>query len=177
MIRKSRLWPEWPKIGIESGIEFENDDERGGSLIEVLVSMLILLFVLVGVLQLFVMSIAVERVSDAQSELMGKARSVIEIVRVVSATGASGTSGVLPLSAGRRTLPLSPTDTGFDFWGPSGFDIVDSKSRFRVEYEVSDGGADWLVTVFAMPKTSAQGQTFLASAGKKGVRYAARIPK
>ncbi len=166
-------WPDWHEVDIESG----NEDERGGSLIEVLVSMLILLFVLVGVLQLFVMSVAVERLTEAQSELMGKARSVIEIVRLVNATGAAGNSGVLPLTVGRRTLPLTSGDTGFDFWGPAGFDIVDQKSRFQVEYEITDAGPEWLVTVFAIPKTAASSQVYLSSAGKKGVRYAARISK
>ncbi len=149
--------------------------ERGASLVEVLVAMLLLLFVMLGVLPLLVMALQVERVAEAQSEMSRKAQAVVEIVRVVRSTGNGGSSGILPLAAGTRNLPYTAADTGFDFWGPAGVGVVEATARYRLTYEVQDAGNDWLITVFAEPALG--GRRYLDAVVGKGVRYASRIPK
>jgi type II secretory pathway pseudopilin PulG len=159
------------------GKNHEPGRQRGSSLVEVLVSMVILLFVMLGTLQLFTMALAVDRVADAQSEMTRKAHSVIEIIRLVNSTKQGGTSGILPLAAGTRALPDDTFDAGFDFWGPSGFGVVEANAPYEISYEVADGGSDWIVTVFATPSTDASKVGYIGVSAHKGVRYAAHIPR
>ncbi len=151
-------------------------NERGSSLIEVLVSMMILLFVLLGVMQLFSLSLIVDRTANAQNEMMVKAQMVIEIIRMISATGNSGTSNILPLSISSRDLPVSSSDSGWTFWGPQGMGVVEDEARYRLSYQITDAGTSWIVTVFAQPNQDSSGATYLTSSNK-GVRYAAQVPK
>jgi type II secretory pathway pseudopilin PulG len=156
----------------------EPDRQRGSSLVEVLVSMVILLFVMLGTLQMFTMALVVDRVADAQAEMTRKARTVVEIIRIVNSTQQSGTSGVLPLSEGARSLPIEVYEDGFDFWGPSGYGVIEENARYEISYEVADGGADWIVTVFARPVTDPDKVGYVGvEAEKRGVRYAAYVPK
>jgi len=103
--------------------------QKGESLVEVLVALAILLGILVGVLQLFTMALLSFHTTGAQTEMMQRAQTVVEVIRMVSSSGVSGTSGILPLSTGTRQLPFTTTDTGFDFWGPSGFAVIGTYSE------------------------------------------------
>jgi hypothetical protein len=150
--------------------------ERGSTLVEVLASMVIFLMIMVGVLQLFTLSLVNDRAADAKTEMMRKAQMVVEIIRTVRATGQSGTSGIMPLATGTRNLPVRVGDTGFDFWGPQGYAIIENEARYRLAYTVTDGGAFWEVTVFAEPNRGA-GNQYLDYVNRAGVRYAANIPK
>lgn len=150
--------------------------ERGSSLVEVLASLVILLFVMLGTLQLFTMALAVDRVTDAQTEMTTKAHTVVEIIRLVNSTQQAGTSGILPLGEGVRVLPTASYETGFDFWGPSGFGVIDTDSRYSLSYQVADGGTEWIVTVMARPNEGS-GAVYLGPKAHKGVQYAAHVPK
>lgn len=156
-------------------IRFSN--EKGESLVEVLAALGILLAILVGVLQLFTMALLSFHGTSAQSEMVQRAEAVVEVVRLVRSSGVSGTSGVLPLAAGTRQLPVDSSDAGFDFWGPTGFGIVEHQAKYRVSYEIDDGGTDWVVSVFVEPNSATTGAKYLGSVGGKAVRYAARVPK
>ncbi|MCD4750362.1 MAG: prepilin-type N-terminal cleavage/methylation domain-containing protein [Thermoanaerobaculales bacterium] len=151
--------------------------EKGESLVEVLAALAILLIVLVGVLQLFTMALFSFHGTSAHAEMVRRGEAVVEIIRLVRSSGASGTSGILPLAVGTRQLPVAFSDIGFDFWGPAGFGIVEHEARYRVSYAVTDGGADWVVSVFVEPNTGSTGNKYLGSVGGKAVRYAARIRK
>ncbi len=151
--------------------------QKGESLVEVLVALAILLGILVGVLQLFTMALLSFHTTGAQTEMMQRAQTVVEVIRMVSSSGVSGTSGILPLSTGTRQLPFTTTDTGFDFWGPSGFAVIEDNARYRVSYSITDGGNAWVVSVFVEPNTANTGNKYLGSVVGKAVRYAARIPK
>lgn len=151
--------------------------EKGESLVEVLAALGILLAILVGVLQLFTMALLSFHGTSAHGEMMQRAEAVVEVVRLVRSSGVSGNSGVLPLTTGTRQLPVASSDTGYDFWGPAGFAIVEHEAKYRVSYEVTDGGGDWIVSVFVEPNSATTGAKYLGSAGGKAVRYAARIPK
>ncbi len=155
--------------------------ERGSSLVEVLVSLMILLFVLLGVLQLFTMALAVDRSSIAKNEMMGKAHAVVEIIRLARATNNGmmngNDSGILPLGPGTRALPTSSLDINYPYWGPAGMGIVDPTSRFQISYPVTDGGTEWIVAVLAEPSQQSGSVGYIGSQNTKGVRYAAHIPK
>lgn len=150
--------------------------ESGSTLVEVLASMVIFLIIMVGVLQLFTLSLANDRAADAKTELMRKAQMVVEVIRTVRATGQGGTSAILPLSAGTRSLPVNSGDSGFDFWGPQGYAIIEAQAPYRLSYTIADGGAFWEVTVFAEPNRGA-GNQYLDYVNRVGVRYAANVPK
>ena len=151
--------------------------EKGESLVEVLAALAILLFILVGVLQLFTMALLSFHGTSAHSEMVQRGEAVVEIIRMVRSSGVSGNSGILPLAVGNRQLPVASTDTGFDFWGPAGFGVVEDQSRYRVTYAVADGGTQWVVSVFVEPNTGNTGNKYLGSVGGKAVRYAARVRK
>ena len=138
--------------------------------------MLLVRLVLVRVLQLFTMALMVDRVSEAQTEMTQKARSVVEGLRLIRSTGIDPTGTVLPFAVGSRTLPLQSSDAGYSLWGPTGLGAVEEGTRYRLSYQIVDGGTDWLVTVFALPRQAGDVR-YLTPAAKKGVRYAARIPK
>ncbi len=144
---------------------------------EVLVALAIMLLIMVSVLQLFTMALLTHHATNAQAEMTSKAESVVEVIRLVRSTGVSGASNILPLAAGTRTLPTRASDTGFAFWGPTGFAVVEDDPSYRVSYQVDDGGTEWLVTVFVEPNTDTARPMYLVGAGRKGVRYAARLPK
>lgn len=152
-------------------------NEKGESLVEVLVALAILLVILVGVLQLFTMALFSFHGTAAQGDMVRRAESVVEVIRMVRSSGVSGSSGILPLAASTRQLPVASSDTGFDFWGPAGFGILEDEARYRVSYAVTDGGPEWVVSVFVEPNRGTTGNKYLGSVGGKAVRYAARVPK
>lgn len=154
----------------------DSNRQRGESLVEILVAMAILLVILVGVLQLFTMALLSYHATTAHREMMSRAEAVVEVIRLVRSSGVSGTSGVLPLNAGTRNLPVSSGDAGYDFWGPSGYGVIDPDARYRVAYSVADGGGQWVVTVLVEPNTSS-GNKYLGTVGGKAVRYASRVQK
>jgi len=152
-------------------------DQRGESLVEILVALGILLMILVGVLQLFTMALLSFHATSAQAEMVRRGQDVVEVIRMVRSSGTSGTSGILPLAAGTRQLPVASNDTGYDFWGPAGFGVIEDGARYRVSYAISDGGGDWVISVFVEPNTGNTGAKYLGSVGGKAVRYAARVRK
>ena len=151
--------------------------ERGESLVEVLAALAILLLVLVSILQLFSLSLLSFHSTSAHRDMMRRAQEVVEIFRLVNSTNAGGTSGILPLSARTMQLPRSSSDSGYSFWGPSNYDVVEDGSPYQITVNIADGTGDWLITVFVEPKTASGGREYLGAVSKKGVRYAARIPK
>ncbi len=152
-------------------------NEKGESLVEVLAALAILLFILVGVLQLFTMALLSFHGTSAHAEMVRRGEAVVEVIRLVRSSGVSGTSGILPLAAGTRQLPVAASDAGFNFWGPAGFAIIENEAMYRVSYNISDGGAQWVVSVFVEPNTASTGNKYLGSVGGKVVRYAARVRK
>lgn len=151
-------------------------NQRGESFVEVLVALAILLFIMVSVLQLFTMALLTFHATNAHAEMKVKAESVVEVIRLVRSTGVGAESGILPLAAGTRQLPNQSSDTGFSFWGPTGFAVVEADPAYRISYEVEDLVTEWQVTVFVEPNRG-EGRVYVAGKDRKGVRYAARLPK
>jgi len=154
----------------------QSEYQKGESLVEVLVALAILLLVLVSILQLFSLSLMSYHSTSAHRDMMRRAQEVVEIIRLVNSTNVTGSSGLLPMAVRTIQLPRKSNDTGWAFWGPAGFNIMEPGSRYTIAVNMADGGADWLVTVFVDPTTTGE-HKYLGPVSKKGVRYASRIPK
>jgi type II secretory pathway pseudopilin PulG len=156
--------------------------EKGSSLIEVVIALLILLILMVGILQMFSMAFASNMNAGATTDLIYKAQQTAEILKY--AFYQQGTGGVtvgLPsgaLDAGTHTLPASNSDAGWDFWGPEKMGVVDRPGTpYEVRYTVADAGADWTLVVSARPRTSGGARYVGAALKGKVVEYAVQIPK
>ncbi len=143
---------------------------RGSSFIEILIALAILALLMVGVLQLFSVSLVTNLGSASRTELTYKAQQVVENLRVIYAMQRAGVaalvndSGVpaalgsvldtpiyLPYSSG-TSVPA--TTLKWTYWGPAGANVVDDENLpYRILYTVQAGPspAYWLVTVTATP--------------------------
>ena len=173
--------------------------ERGSSLIEVLVALLIMLFLMIGVLQLFSMAYLVNLGASARTDMTYKCQQVIENIRYVQFLRAQGTSlpgtGIpMPLSVTSTpiTLPTSTSDTTFAFWGPNGADVlgryngtVYTPPPYVLSYTIQNGNGMvppvtnmWVITVTAVPNlTSSAPRSLGAGISRKRVDYVAQIPQ
>lgn len=161
--------------------------ERGITLVEVLFALVILMIITLSVLQLFSMSLMVNMGSAARTDLAYKCQQVAETIRwiysfedrdpAVFATLLTG-SGVNLVSqmATAVYLPRAAADTGYQFWGPNGANVVDDPAPYTITYRVDPGtgGNRFSVTVTAQPATTGARYIGAVSAAK-AVQYAAII--
>src|SRR5471032_2042751 len=102
---------------------------RGSSFVEVLLAMTILALVLVGILQMFSVSLIVNKGSAARTQMLFKCQQVVENIRWYyyvsrnNATPPVGT-GIPGLGTGiTKNLPYQTGDANWadwGFWGPDG---------------------------------------------------------
>src|ERR1019366_4362890 len=98
---------------------------RGSSFIEVLIAMTIMALVLVGILQMFSVSLVVNRGSAARTQMLFKCQQVVENIRwyyFVTQNGLTtpaviGVTGIPALGAVTVNLPYVTGDPGWAFWG------------------------------------------------------------
>ena len=152
---------------------------RGSSFIEILVSLALLAIVMVGILQMFTLSLLTNFGSAARTDLLYKAQQVVENLRLIyylqnpdgdgndAVRAAAGVPVNLAATATPIYLPYDSqgadlsdctaddpdTDLTWSHWGPCGFNIVEAeKLPYRLSYTVEARGPDnWLVTVTAAP--------------------------
>src|SRR5512135_62154 len=82
---------------IENVRDRETGGERGSSLIEVMVALMIMLFLMIGVLQLFSMAYLVNLGAGARTEMTMRAEQVMENIRTIQALTALN-GGTVPTS-------------------------------------------------------------------------------
>lgn len=172
---------------------------RGMSLIEVLVASLILALLMLGILEMFSLSLLTDFASGARTEMTYKCQQVVENLRYVQflrnggVTGqtnpATGTTGIpdTPSLGTRYTLPYTASDAGWAYWGPSGAYVMEAENGpYQLFYTYADGGAFWTVTVTAQPTQRAtsgstapgSSQSYLGvGAIVKSVEYVAQLRK
>lgn len=145
----------------------KNRARRGSSFIEILVSLALLAIVMVGILQMFSLSLITNLGSAARTDLLYKAQQVVENLRLVyfleqrlgndAARIASGVPATISATAVPIRLPYFSGDTSttltWAHWGPVGFNIVDGERLpYRMSYTVEARDANfWLITVTATP--------------------------
>ncbi|MGQ9752012.1 MAG: prepilin-type N-terminal cleavage/methylation domain-containing protein [Thermoanaerobaculaceae bacterium] len=155
--------------------------QRGMTLVEVLIALLILLVVATAVIQVFSLSYLVNMGSLARTDLQYRAQRVVEALRYLRAVPqgvGSWSCGIdmhtIAGPVGPVDIPNNPADP---CWGVNGFRVVESNQNpFILSYQISDGGPVWVITVTARPATVSPRYLGMAIAAK-GVRYGAQISK
>lgn len=167
-------------------------DQRGTTLIEVLVAFLILFVVTLAVLAMFSMAAAVNSGAFARTDMQYAAEKVAEVIRTQYALSQIGTKDTLnkplccPLtaaSANPYTLPSGATCDAF--WGTWGFaqypaTVYDTNARYSLSYTIVQMGTaanPWReITVTAQPKAGGSFAYSGMNPAGKVVRYVAQIP-
>jgi prepilin-type N-terminal cleavage/methylation domain-containing protein len=176
---------------------------RGSSFIEILVALALLAILMVGILQMYSLSLLTNFGSAARTDLLYKAQQVVENLRLVysleklgnnTARVAAGVPFPIAATTGPIYLPYyigDSTSLTWAYWGPSGANIVEQERLpYRLSYTVEDlDPIFWLVTVTAtpvdnpnlsgtLPVPGANDRRFLGPGSKfKIVTYSAEIPK
>lgn len=149
-------------------------NERGLTLIEVLVSFFILFVVTLAVLQLLSMAYLVNLGSMIRSDLSYRAERVVETVRLEKfrvKTPPAIEDPCCPLGAGANKT-ISASDVGcMAFWGPQGANVVENGARYELSYNIDPNNS---VTVAALPLTSGP-NVYLGPAATKAVVYVAQL--
>ena len=171
----------------------EGGAERGSSLIEVLIALLIMLFLMIGVLQLFTMAYLVNLGAGARTEMTMRAEQVMENIRTIqvltllnsgtvpTAISAVGATGItFPIAAAQGITPIDPTAN--QYWGPAGANVFPSTSTdqtpFRVYYTIEDADPYWRLTVTVIPTNVSGARKYLgAGISHKRVDYVSQITK
>jgi hypothetical protein len=138
---------------------------RGSSFVEVLLAMSIMALVLVGILQMFSVSLIVNKGSAARTQMLFKCQQVVENIRwYYYVTGHSlatpASTGIPGLSAVTVDLPYDGTEPEWAFWGPSGANVMEAPNGpYKIRYVIEQGDAahsvapltTWVITVTAYP--------------------------
>ncbi len=130
--------------------------------------MTIMALVLVGILQMFSVSLIINKGAAARTQMLFKCQQVVENLRwyyyVTSNNMAAPTNTDIPaLGAATKNLPYVATDPGWDFWGPDGANVIERENGpYKISYTlVNDNGVGgqqlnngtnvWVITVSAVP--------------------------
>jgi len=153
---------------------------RGSSFIEVLLAMTIMALVLVGILQMFSVSLVINKGSAARTQMLFKCQQVVENVRyfyylsragstppvilsdTVHATGAAmAVAGTLPLQldaahgeVAQTFLPYVKSDATWAYWGPAGANVMEQENGpYKISYTIQRDLVQntWVITVSATP--------------------------
>ncbi len=182
-----------------------NSKRRGSSLAEVVVAIAILALLMISVLEVMSLSLLVNHAAAARTEMTYKCQEVVENLRLIynqtknpspEATlsgkrfaAAAGLPATMAVTVSPQLLPYIPSDTGYDYWGPAGANIVNdnfnpgSAAPYRFSYVVEDPGAAfdyWRVTVTAIavgyPSTdvNVQAQSAPATSSRRYLGYQAQ---
>lgn len=181
-------------------IRLDRPRQRGTSLVEILIASTMLALLLIGILQMYSLSLLTDFGSAARTDLTYKCQQVVENLRYVQflkngkVTGSpapiAANTGIpdVPALATKYYLPYESGDTGWAYWGPAGANVMEDPAGgpYQVFYEYVDNGAFWTVTVTAQPTgkasagadTPGSGKAFLGqSARLKSVEYVAQLRK
>jgi len=150
----------------------DRKNERGLTLVEVLVAFFILFVVTLAVLQLLTMAYLVNLGSTVRTELTYKAEQVVETARLqlYRKTAVTGVEDPCCPVASGTSYSITPTDCQ-PFWGPAGANVVSPDSRYALNYWID---ANSTMTVQAVPLTSGP-NVYLGPAGTKVVVYVAQL--
>jgi hypothetical protein len=137
---------------------------RGSSFVEVLLAMTIMALVLVGILQMFSVSLIVNKGSAARTQMLFKCQQVVENIRWYyfvtrnSLATPLGT-GIPPLAAATVDLPYLGSEAEWAFWGPTGANVMEEvNGPYQIRYVIEEDLTQaigplhtWVITVSAVP--------------------------
>jgi Tfp pilus assembly protein FimT len=150
----------------------DRKNERGLTLVEVLVAFFILFVVTLAVLQLLAMAYLVNLGSMTRTEITYKAEQLVELIRLqrwrFANLGAADDATCFPVGANSGKL-ITPTDCQ-TVWGPTGANLISPDARYELEYWINNDA----VTVRAIPLSSGANR-YLGPAKTKVVVYVAQL--
>lgn len=163
---------------------------RGSTLIEVLIAMALLAMLMVGVLQLFSLSLLTDSGSAARSDMTLKAQQVAENLRYLHFLRAQNGAGAIPAGTGipgspptlgvANNLPYASGQTGWAYWGPAGANVFEQENpAYRISYTyAASGTAGYLfVTVSVTSADAPTGLNYVGPGAKvKRVDYVCQVP-
>jgi len=154
----------------------EHSGERGSSLLEIVIALFLLLVLMISILQMFSMAFMINLSAAARTDMTYRAQSVVEVIRYAQALEMPLPQ--VPLAGGTYQLPVNSGQTNWDFWGPSGMNIIEEEDGpLLVSYTITDTGSDFSVSVMAVPNNATDARRYQGSAIKgKRVEYVATIP-
>jgi type II secretory pathway pseudopilin PulG len=163
---------------------------RGMTLLEIVLAMGILSLVLVGVLQMFSLSLLSNQGSLSRTELTFKAQQVIENIRMAQTifrnTGSYPAGSLTALSAGNFNVPYYAGDSAsvnggtWGYWGPNGANVMEAENGpYRLAYSVQDGGTSWSITVTATaaPRTPGSRRYLGIGTDSRRIEYVGQVSK
>jgi hypothetical protein len=167
---------------------------RGSSFVEVLLAMTIMALVLVGILQMFSVSLIVNKGAAARTQMLFKCQQVVENIRwyyFVKQNGLAtdaviGSTGIPALGAATVDLPYLGTEPEWTFWGPTGANVMEAANGpYKVRYVIQEDLLQkvdplhaWVITVSAVPTDVAGATRYFGistSGGGKRVDYVAEF--
>ena len=141
---------------------------RGSSFVEVLLAMSIMALVLVGILQMFSVSLIVNKGAAARTQMLFKCQQVVENIRwyyfvTQNSVAAPIGTGIPALGATTVNLPYTALDPGWAFWGPAGANVMEAPNGpYKIRYVIQQNtlllpAVVWVITVSAVPTDVAGG--------------------
>lgn len=149
---------------------------RGSGFVEVLLAMAIMALVLVGILQMFSVSLVINKGSAARTQMLFKCQQVVENIRyfyflnrnatatpaILTDTGhVSGAAmtvpGTLPIplsDVAQTFLPYVATDATWPYWSAAGANVMEQENGpYQISYTIARDAPQsvWVVTVSATP--------------------------
>lgn len=138
---------------------------RGSSFVEVLLAMTIMALVLVGILQMFSVSLIVNKGAAARTQMLFKCQQVVENIRwyyyvTRNSLATPLLTGIPALGAVTVNLPYLGGEDEWAFWGPAGANVMEvANGPYKISYTIKDdatqklnsGGVVWVITVSAVP--------------------------
>jgi hypothetical protein len=143
---------------------------RGSSFVEVLLAMTIMALVLVGILQMFSVSLIVNKGSAARTQMLFKCQQVVENLRwyyyvTRNSPVTPGGTGIPGLGAATTVdLPYDGTEPEWTFWGPTGANVMEvPNGPYKISYTIVNDLTQqlnnppapivnvWVITVSAVP--------------------------
>jgi len=137
---------------------------RGSSFVEVLLAMTIMALVLVGILQMFSVSLIINKGAAARTQMLFKCQQVVENIRwyyFVTQNNLAmplGT-GIPALGEVTVNLPYLGSDAEWPFWGPAGANVMEAENGpYKIRYVIQEDLLQkvdplhaWVITVSAVP--------------------------
>lgn len=127
--------------------------------------MTIMALVLVGILQMFSVSLIINKGAAARTQMLFKCQQVVENIRwyyyVTSHSLATPPlTGIPALGGTTVNLPYDGTEAEYAFWGPTGANVIErANGPYKISYTIvndatqtlNNGVNVWVITVSAVP--------------------------
>lgn len=155
--------------------------EEGSTLIEVVIALGIMLILMVGILQMFMVSFMQNLGSAARTQMTYKAQQVAETIRYINELYALNpglakglnTGVTLPLQATSSAVTIPTGTASTDFWGPFNADVIEGPNPpYSIAYQIETSGSGFIVTVTITPTQKSPGSYIGMAISKKVIQYA-----